>query len=140
MIKKLRRKIVLYTIISVFSLLAVILSAINVTNFILVANDADNITERIQNNEGQLGGPGGMPGENGPGSKDFFESIRYFTYSEETNSLVQFKMSNMQEGEAIALAKRLINGASKGWTKVYYRYRVYTKEDVRYVTVIDQER
>ena len=137
MIKKLRLKIVIYTIIGVFAILATILSIVNVSNFVGVAEDADHITQLIADHNGVLeGGPG--PGPVGP--EDRNASIRYFTYSEESDSLVQFRMSSIDSETAINWGKKLINGASKGWAATYYRYRIYQKDNARYVTVIDQSR
>lgn len=54
MIKKLRFKFVLYTMVSIFSLMLVILLVVNITNFSLVGNDADKVTLNIANNDGRF--------------------------------------------------------------------------------------
>ena len=143
MIKKLRKKIVLYTILSVFSLLAIVLSIVNVSNFVAVAEEADQITERIskENNgggqgQGQQGGPGSM----GPGSPETMASMRYFIYSEETNSLTTFKMSAIDNSEALTWGQNLLNGAKKGWSRTTYRYLVSGDLGYRLVVVVDQAR
>ena len=54
MIKKLRFKFILYTMVSIFSLMLVILLVVNITNFSLVGNDADKVTLNIANNDGRF--------------------------------------------------------------------------------------
>ena len=46
-VDKVRKKFVLYAELSVFILLTVLLSVINVINFTMVAEDADHMTEAI---------------------------------------------------------------------------------------------
>ena len=90
MIKKLRIKFVVYTLISVFVFLGIILSTINIVNFVLVANSADEMTLRIQNNGGHVTpGPNGGPKQGsepfGPDNPDMRDSLRYFTYRFDQN-------------------------------------------------------
>ncbi len=62
MIKKLRWKLVAYATTSIFFFLLVILSTINLVNFGMVADEADQITQTIANNGGTYGGGGGQGG------------------------------------------------------------------------------
>lgn len=138
MYKKLKRKIVISITLSVFALMAILLSIINVSNFIGAAEAADHITERIERNGGSLSpdGQGAGPGKSDEG----MESIHYFVYNSSTESFDKYNMMTISNEYALSWAKRLVNGAAKGWTEVNYRYRVYTKKDVKYVVVIDQSR
>ena len=52
--EKVRKKFVLYAELSVFILLTVLLSVINVINFTMVAEDADHMTEAISFSTGKF--------------------------------------------------------------------------------------
>ncbi len=84
----------------------------------------------------------------GPNSKDMGVSARYFTVtfdSQENVIDIRLNIFSFDNEEAESLARDLINKKS-GWTKWYYRYKVYEKYDetanLTYtcVTVIDQSR
>lgn len=160
MISKLRRKFVIVAELSILALVAVILVSINVANFVMVANDADTITQTIADNKGTFAPQGGVPGEGGvpqpqdgnrdpmgPGSPETKDSVRYFTIkinNDGTAAPVErgFHMNAVTEEEAIAWSKTLAS-SNVGWTRTYYRYRSYTVADeptAKYVTVIDQGR
>jgi len=171
MIKSLRKKFILVAFFSVFVLLTLILGIINIVNFEKVGNDADIITEMIRHNNGGFnnvdpnypngpmnGGPNnnqtvsmdapptppnGMDGY-GPDSPELTQSTRYFTVSfdlDNVATIVEFKISAVTEEEGVDWASSLI-GKDVGWTKFYYRYRVWTDElnHITYVTIIDQSR
>ena len=143
MIKKLRKKITIYTILGVFSLLAVILTVINVTNFVMVAEQADDIAQRVKKNDGEMppANPGEMPGPMDPSSPENLASIRYCTYSEEQDDFMYYNLQQDKKAEFLKLAQNLAkSGAKKGWTNTVYRYRVYKKADVKYVILLDQSR
>lgn len=143
MIKKLRKKLVIYTILGAFSLLAIILTAINVTNFVMVAEQADDIAQRIKKNDGEMPqpNPSEQPGPMNPNSPDNLESLRYCTYSEEVDDFMYYNLKVEKKEEFLTLARKLVNGgAKKGWTNTVYRYRVYKKADVKYVILLDQSR
>ena len=81
-------------------------------------------------------------GPMGPDSPEMNSSVRYFTYAFDENGNAQkvaFKISAVEEEEAVSWARSLIN-ENTGWTRGTYRYRVYTEGDKTYVTVIDQGR
>lgn len=75
MIKKLRLKFIIYSMVSIFSLMLVILLVVNITNFSLVGNDADLVTLNITNNNGSfqpnvstIPGTTTNPGSTAPGT------------------------------------------------------------------------
>ena len=82
-------------------------------------------------------------GPMGPDSPEMNASLRYFTvsFSEkgENAQTVAFNISAVTEEEAQEWAKELLKEKT-GWTRGTYRYRVYKKDGVKYVTVIDQGR
>ncbi len=147
---------------AVFILLAVLLSVINVVNFAMASDDADMITQRIAEGNGILGrdkkpdnkiknngfddlfrpnGTGGFRNM-GPNSPEMDFSIRYFTYAFDKDGnahKIIMNMSAVDEVQAEKWAKSLL-GSSTGWSNVNYRYRVFEKDGLTYVTVIDQGR
>ena len=141
MIKKLRKKLVLYSSISIFILLSIVFFIVNVTNFTMVANDADRLTKEIAQHQGSFDNGLKPQGPNNEASPEMRESARYFTivFDVDMNpSVVVFKISTntMKETEAIKMAESLLN-YEVGWTDTVYRYRVYKIEDKTYVTVMD---
>ena len=163
-VDKVRKKFVLYAELSVFILLTVLLSVINVINFTMVAEDADHVTEAISFSTGKfvkeepspenLENPDGTEsteskknerrkfGPMGPDSPEMKASLRFFTYAfdkDEKAELIEYRMSALTQSEAIDLARSLIK-ESTGWTNLTYRYRVYEKDGKTFVTVIDQGR
>ncbi len=157
MIEKLRRKFILYAMLSVFALLSLILGSINAANFLMVANDADQVTQLIADNDGSFGenpppeednNPGNheRPGTLGPGSKETPESTRFFTFSFDRQgniNAVDFRISAVSMEQAKSWASDIYSSnkaGAIGWTETYYRFRVYAKNSLTYVTVIDETR
>ena len=137
MYKKLRRRIALAITGSVFALLAVSMAAINTSNFVGAAEDADRITERIAGNSGTIGGPE----RDGPGmSPEGLGSIHYFVYNLTDGTLDRNSLVTINETELKSWANSLANAAEKGWTRATYRYRLYENAGDKYVVVIDQSR
>ncbi|MBQ7653504.1 MAG: HAMP domain-containing histidine kinase [Clostridia bacterium] len=160
---KAKKRFVLYAVVSIFVLLSVILGIINCLNFTMAAQDADIITENIASHNGEFGkqnesfdlfAPGQENGQlqnsedfarmgpMGPDSPETNKSVRFFTVSFDDSSkgkIVAFKISAIDEEEAISWAQSLVN-ESTGWTHGTYRYRVYEQGNKTYVTVIDQGR
>lgn len=164
---KTRDQFILYAMLAVFVLFTVILSIINGINFTMAAEDADRITEHIQENQGFLkpfreqNPAGGAMGQNnasqtappvpqgmgpmGPDSPEMANSMRYVTVAlsegagETSASIINYQLSAVSEEEAIAWAKSL-SKATTGWTRGTYRYRVYSEQGLTYVTIIDQGR
>lgn len=137
MYKKLRRKIVGYTIVGIFSILAITLLIVNTANFVSSSEQADHITERIASNNGSLND---APQFNGGPTPEGMNSIHYFTYNLSDEKFVTYNLTNTSQENAVNWAKSLAKKASKGWTNTYYRYRLYTNANKNYVTVIDQSR
>ena len=153
---KVKNRFVLYAELVVFVLLTVLMIVINSINFTMAAEDADNITKAIKNQNGffekgipeREHGIGGFAqsdrlGPMGPDSPEMDKSLRYFTiaFVEDGNSsTVSYKLSAVSEEEAHKWAASLLNAGKTGWTNGTYRYRVYKKDGTRYVTVIDQGR
>lgn len=148
MIKKLRKKFIFVSLLSVFAMLTAILAVINTVNFALVAADADRVLskmieqgggfseEEISNEERQ--DPRGM----GPESPELEKTTRYFTVTFNKKGKVfdvKMMINAVSREEAIEWARSLKTKKS-GWFKTYYRYRVWTEGDRVSVTVVDQSR
>ena len=155
---KVRKKFVLYAELSVFILLTVLLSVINVINFTMVTEDADHVTEAISFSSGKFVKEETPPensnsteskkermkriGMMGPDSPEMRASLRFFTYAFDKDGsaeLIEYRMSAFTQSDAIDLARTLVKEKT-GWTNLTYRYRVYEKDKKIYVTVIDQSR
>ncbi|MBO6284729.1 MAG: HAMP domain-containing histidine kinase [Bacilli bacterium] len=154
MIEKFRRKFIAYATASVFVLLLLIFGAINIVNFTVVASDADTVTQTLADEGGKFDEPRGQPGqqqpgqfepgsgEMGPHSPEMKMSARYFTVSvdaEGNAAVVSFKFTEQTvtpEG-SMEWAKEIVGGRSTGWTRTYYRYRIYFVDNLTYVSVID---
>ena len=152
---KVRKQFVIYAMVAVFVLVTVLLLVINGTNFTMVAEDADRITEMIAMEKGKLGEEKKrLPGQGeqqrnfgrmdamGPGSPELAFTARYFTFrfdEKDQGEAVAFHISAFTEEEALNLAKQLLKEKT-GWVETKYRYRVYKNGDFTYVTVVDQGR
>ena len=168
MINKFRRKFVGYATVSIFTLLLLIFAAINIVNFSMLANEADNVTQLLADAGGEFKkddppsptppsgdtseGQGFNPGEFTPPEREGrdglnFEtrmSTRYFTVKIDdagNATMLRMAMENqtVAEGDAVAWAKSL-SGGTKGWTRTYFRYRTYQYQGQTYVSVIHYAR
>ena len=162
MIKKIKRKFVLTSLLAVTILLVTILGVVNIVNFTMIANDADQVIGRIITEEdafinNQGGNPGGDPGmmpspnDNpapggmdpmGPSSPDMAGSMRFIKITFDKNGNVinaVYKLSAVTEEEAIEWAKELLNSGS-GWTHLTYRFRTIKNGGNKTVIVVDESR
>lgn len=153
MMSKLRKKVVTFSLISIFAILATIVAIINIYNFSMVAISADETLNHIKENGGKLETMD--PGDNPPNGPEGNETtlnlidIRkkqydadYFTYafdSEGNATKIAFVMPDMSSSSALEMAEGLRN-SSGGWTEFYYRYIVYEYSNQTYVTVSNQKR
>ena len=145
---KVEKRFRLYAILVIFILLTVLLAVINVTNFTMVAQDADRTTQMIADRAGSLEGMVPLiPGERdfrmgpmGPDSPETGSSARYFTiaFSDKgkESMTIAYRISAVSEEEAHEWAAEL-RKEETGWTRGTYRYRVYKVGDRKFVTVVD---
>lgn len=169
MIRKLRWKFIWIAEAAVFGLLALILISINIANFSIVANRADEITAKIASSGGKIDREDQPPfesqtnesasadpkentdgidkGPHGPFDPDTIHSIRYFTVKIESSGNAYpinfgFHIDAVSAEEAVAWATEIGNRET-GWWHTVYRFRsYYLAEDPtsRYVSFIDQTR
>ncbi|MCR5741510.1 MAG: HAMP domain-containing histidine kinase [Gammaproteobacteria bacterium] len=159
MIKKLRIKFVVISFLSIFTLLSIILLTVNITNFVKVAQDADEITLNIAQNEGEMntnnsqnGVPSGTPpqnfdpasGERGTDRPEVMYDSRYFsiTYGEDGTVMVVnlSHTASFTSETAQQLAQTVYSTSdSYGWSG-NYRYRVYNTGNTVLVVFLDYSR
>ena len=145
MIKKLRRKFILISAISVFFVLFVTIATINISNYVTVENNAKNSLTEIINqgpkiNEGS-GRHEGMP-EGGQGGPIELRQKNYFVASFNSDGSIR-EIDNRQififaQNECIDLATKVYNNELSGGKYENYRYTKVTKTDgVTYVAFVD---
>ena len=139
MIKKLRRKFILISALSVFFVLALTIGAINISNYVVIENNSKNaLTEIInQGPRENIGGPQG-PG----GNKEQMPRERYFIVSINNEGTVQKvdkeQMPFLSEEECQTLALKVYSKEITGGKYGNYRYKKSTKNDgLTYVAFID---
>lgn len=137
MIKKLRRKFILISMLSVFFVLAVTISAINISNYVMIENTASGVLAEVikQGTGNQM-----EPGPGGPGPE--LRQEHYFVVSfnedgtiKETNNRQMFIIS---EAECNALATKVYNSELTGGKYDVFRYQKSVKDDgLTYVGFLD---
>ena len=124
MIKKLRIKLILLTMISVIAVLAIIMTTINVSNYVKTTNDIDSIMNKLIEHGGSFDDfmpddarirtnddannpfrPGDM-GRETPFETRFF--VVTFSLTDDTTT-VNVKNISIEEDEALSLAKSVLS-------------------------------
>lgn len=144
MIKKLKLKFILISLLSVFFVLFVTIGSINLSNYVMIENDASSslttiINEGINNNPDMNNiGPG--PGDRGRDDPTMKE--RYFIVSFDSNGNINnfdyrhiFSISEQSGNE---LATKIYKDEISGGKYEEYRYKKVVKDDgFTYVAVVD---
>ena len=129
MIKKLRRKFILLSALSVFFVLAITMGAINIANYVSVENNASGVlTEIVVEGPRQQDQPGGRPGE---GPMDLRQE-HYFVALFENGSLKQLdnrQMFMLTEQECRDLANKVYNNELTGGKYDTFRYTKVLKDN-----------
>ena len=152
MIKKLRIKLILLTMISVIAVLAIIMTTINVSNYVKTTNDIDSIMNKLIEHGGSFDDfmpddarirtnddannpfrPGDM-GRETPFETRFF--VVTFSLTDDTTT-VNVKNISIEEDEALSLAKSVLS-KERGY-KNYYRFRVLKDADKINIFFVDSE-
>ena len=140
MIKKLRRKFILLSMLSVFAILFVTVGAINISNYVVIENDASNVLNEVM----RQGTKEQIPGERDKETKEPVElrQQHYFVVSfssdgsiKETNNKQMFMLS---KEECEELATKVFNDELKGGKYNNYRFAKSLKGDgLTYVGFLD---
>lgn len=140
MIKKLKRKFILISMLSVFIVLAVTFSAINISNFVTLENEAKAAVSEVIN-QGTEDPTPGEPGE-GPGGKVELREVHYFVVSYNSDgSINAFNTKHMfilTETECKDLATKVYNDELSGGKYNTFRFNKASKDDgLTYVAFVD---
>ena len=140
MIKKLRRKFIILSMLSVFIVLVITIGAINISNYVVVENNASGVLSEVMRQGTNEQAPGG-PGE---GKRENIElrQEHYFVVSfsqdgsvKEVNNRQMFMLS---ESECKELATKVYSNELSGGKYGNYRYAKEKKNDgLTYVGFVD---
>ena len=146
MIKRLKIKFILLTMVTLFLLLAFIISGINILNYNSITQDADALLFILSENQGafpefKFGPPGKFPDRMTPETP--YES-RYFSVLLNTsNNVIQINTSKIAavDGDtALSYAQKALSGqASKGFID-NYRYHIHADPGTIRITFLDCSR
>ena len=139
MIKKLRIKFIIISMLSVFFVLAVTIGAINITNYIVIENDANGaVSEVIRQGTGDNPfGPGGGPGQRRDIRQDHYFIVS-FNNDGSVNKVNATHMFMYNEEECKQLATRVYNNELTGGKYDTLRYALEKKNDgLTYVGFVD---
>ena len=140
MIKKLRRKFILLSMLSVFAVLVITIGAINISNYVVVENNASGVLSEVirqGTNEQIPGVPGGDKRENVELRQEhyFVVSFNQDGSVKEVNNRQMFMLS---ETECKELALKVYNNELSGGKYGNYRYTKEKKNDgLTYVGFVD---
>ncbi len=146
MIKKLRIKFIIISMVSILIVLSIIITGINVSNYVNVSNQADSVLKELFENGGQFEKPEpfNFNGERPSGNNfqdmekrnpEFRFETRFFSVKIINNETYEVHLDNINavttETEAINYAKKAINKSSKkGYIGIYrYLYGNVTTEN-----------
>lgn len=140
MIKRLRRRVITMTMLSLFILLSVIVVGMNALNFHFLSSEADDIIELISQNKGRFPDNGAIHGGKLPPhiSPELPDELRYFTaLADADGNIVRTdtgRTSSVTAETAAEYAKQaLILGKENGFMS---RFRFAVTEDERGTFVI----
>lgn len=141
MIKKLKRRFILISILSVLIVLTVTFSAINISNFVAVENNAEAAVNEVirQGTTDMI--PGGEPGQE-PGKKVELREVHYFVASfnqdGSINAINTKQMFIISETECKELATKVFNNQLTGTKYSSFRFNKTLKADgLTYVGFVD---
>lgn len=152
MLKELKRKFILISMISVFFVLAFTIGAINLSNYIVIENEASRyLTEVIRHGPEESRIDEGGSGEEMPSGgerkedhnpNDNLRSLHYFiAVFDEAGTITEYnyeQMFRMSETECTDLVTKVYSNELNGGKYQTYRYQKETKENgLTYVAFVD---
>lgn len=142
MIKKLKRKFILISMLSVLIVLAVTFSAINISNFVALENNAKTVVNEVIRQGTDDIPPGGQGQGGGPGNKVELREVHYFVVSFNIDGSIHASntqhMFIISEAECKELATKVFNDQLTGEKYGTMRYKKANKEDgLTYVGFVD---
>lgn len=146
MINKYRKKFTLVTMLSLFVLLGLMITLINVINYTKTCRDSDFTIKNIINNEGPFNNPfeNENPPQEGfnPGGRDIEARFRtrYFIVSFNNDGTVTNTSAEkiaLSDNEAVDLATTIYNKNTEKGFYEQYRFNVIDKEDGKDIVMLD---
>ena len=139
MIRKLRIKFILISMLSVLFVLAVTIGAINISNYVMIENNASGVLTEVVKQGTQEQVPGGGPGQ---GERVELRQEHYFVVSFNDSGVVQAinnrQMFMYSEQECKDLASKVFNNELVGGKYQTLRYLSEKKNDgLTYVGFLD---
>ena len=140
MIKKLRRKFIILSMLSVFVVLVITIGAINISNYVVVENNASSVLSEVMRQgttEQMPGGPGGDKKENVELRQEHYFVVS-FNQDGSVNEVNNRQMFMLSEAECKDLASKVYNNELTGGKYGNYRYAKENKNDgLTYVGFVD---
>ena len=144
MIKKLRTKFILLSMIAFLLVLVVIITGINIVNWNAVVHEADALLDVLSENKGAFPmGPGGLDHRLPPGmSPEIPYESRYFsvTLDSKTGSVIQAETSrivSVDTTQAIEYAKRVLSEGNRRGFADRFRFSIRTENTFIRITFLD---
>ena len=140
MIKKLRKKFILLSMLSVFAVLVITMGAINISNYVIVENNASGVLAEVMRqgtNEQTPGMPGGDKKENIELRQEHYFVVS-FNQDGSVNKVNNRQMFMLSEAECKELALKVFNDTLTGGKYGIYRFAKENKNDgLTYVGFVD---
>ena len=142
MIKKLKRKFILISMLSVLIVLTVTFSAINISNFVTLENEAKTTVNEVIRQGTDDVPPGGQGQGGASGNRVELREVHYFVVSFNIDGSINASntkhMFILSEIECVELATKVYNDQLTGGKYDTMRYKKATKEDgLTYVGFVD---
>ena len=143
MIKKLRIKFIIISMVSLLIVLGTIITGINISNFQSVSNNADNILKTLYENDGRFNPRDEYnPNQNREKNPEMQFETRFFTVKMNNNDntyevFMDFIRAVETKEQAIDYAKRALNHSSKKGYIGNYRYFYGNKGDYTLIIFVD---
>ena len=139
MIKKLRKKFILISALSVFFVLFITIASINISNYVVIENNAKTTLTEIINKGPQPDEGPGNPGGNKPSN---LKQEHYFIVSFNSDGTIKEtdnrQMFILTKAECEELATKVYNNELKGGKYSTFRYAKAVKDDgLTYVSFVD---
>ena len=141
MLKKLRLKFILFSMVSVFIVLAITIGAINISNYVLIESNAqDNLSEVIRIGTKEEGPD--VPKKEGEREGINPRLVHYFiTVYNQNGNVVDYNYQHefmLTNQECQSLTSKVLNGEISGGKYSTYRYQKQIKNDgLTYVAFVD---
>ncbi len=130
MIKKLRRRFILLSALSVFFVLAITIGSINIANYVTLENNASSLlTEMVNEGPKKQDEPGGKPGEGPMDLRQEHYFVASFNNDGTLKDLDNRQMFILTREECVTLVTKVYNNELTGGKYGNFRYAKIAKND-----------